>query len=131
MEELRYIQRFRNFEKVYFKIKEIAELKNKNEYENMALIQAFEYNYELAWNLLKDYLYELGFVEQSPRMAIKRGFEQGICSEKWLDSIKMRNITSHTYSEVKFNQTVNYIENEFIFLLDELYNKFKVDIINV
>ncbi len=55
MEELRYIQRFRNFEKAYLKIKEIAELNNKNEYEKMALIQAFEYNYELSWNLLKDY----------------------------------------------------------------------------
>ncbi len=130
MEEQRYIQRFGNFEKAFLKIKEINDIKNKTEYEKMALIQAFEYNYELAWNLLKDYLYELGFVEQSPRMTIKRAFEQGLCSDKWLDSIKMRNITSHTYNGTKFAQVVNYITEEFIHLLEDVYNKFKDDIIN-
>lgn len=129
MEESRYKQRFRSFEKAYFKIKEIIAIEKKTEYEEMALIQAFEYNYELSWNLIKDYLFELGFVEQSPRTTIKRGFAQGLCSEKWLEAIKMRNVTSHTYDEKKFVETVEYIEDEFIFLLDELYKKFKVEII--
>ncbi len=130
MEEQRYVQRFRNFEKAYSKIKEIDNIKNKTEYEKMALVQAFEYNYELAWNMLKDYLYELGFVEQSPRMTIKRAFEQGLCSDKWLDSIKMRNITSYTYNETKFAQVVNYITDKFIYLLDEVYSKFRNEIIS-
>ena len=66
------------------------------------MIQAFEYTHELAWNTLKDFLEEQGLhnlygSKDSTREAFKRGLIEN--GEVWMDMIKSRNLTSHTYNE--------------------------------
>jgi len=67
------------------------------------LESAFEYTHELAWNVLKDYLADVGGTtgllgsKDTTREAFKRGLiEDG---EIWMDMIKSRNLTSHVYDE--------------------------------
>ncbi len=73
-----------------------------SELEEQGLIKSFEYTYELAWNTLKDFLEFKGQSDiYGSRDAIRKAFQLGIIEdgEIWMDMIKSRNRTSHTYNE--------------------------------
>jgi nucleotidyltransferase substrate binding protein (TIGR01987 family) len=66
------------------------------------LIQAFEYTHELAWNTLKDFLESMGVQplygsKDTTREAYKRGLLDD--GDVWMEMIKSRNPTSHTYNQ--------------------------------
>jgi nucleotidyltransferase substrate binding protein (TIGR01987 family) len=73
-----------------------------------AVIQRFEYTYELSWKMLKRQI-----EQESPtpsdidrlsfRDLLREGAERGMITdvEKWMDYREQRNITSHTYDEDK------------------------------
>ena len=68
------------------------------------VIQRFEYTVELCWKMLKRHLEEKG-LERVDSFGIKElfraGYEQGLVADPvvWLDYLKKRNLTSHTYDE--------------------------------
>jgi len=104
-EDIRWKQRFNNFVRAFRRLDDAVQLKQSrdlSELEEQGLIQAFEFTHELAWNVLKDYLEEQGVVgliasKDSTREAFKRGLiEDG---DAWMEMIKLRNLTSHTYNE--------------------------------
>ena len=69
--------------------------------EQQGLIQAFEFTHELGWNVLKDYLEQQGiFGLIGSRDASRSAFQNGLVTdgEAWMDMIKARNLTSHTYN---------------------------------
>ncbi len=72
-----------------------------SEAERAGLIQFFEISFELAWKVLKDYLEDEGFTVVSPRDAIKQAFQAGLLDDGhvWIDALKDRNLTVHTYEE--------------------------------
>lgn len=100
------MQRFDNFKRAFARLDEAAMLAKQrklSELEQQGLIQAFEFTHELAWNVLKDYLEAQGVgpniigSKDAARLAFKNGLlEDG---EAWMDMIKARNQTSHTYKE--------------------------------
>jgi nucleotidyltransferase substrate binding protein (TIGR01987 family) len=53
--DIRWTQRFRNFNKAFSQLKKFIDKQELNELEKQGLIKAFEYTYELGWNTLKDY----------------------------------------------------------------------------
>lgn len=66
------------------------------------MIQAFEYNFELAWNVIKDFYEYQGVTDiQGSRDAFRLAYERGLISEGdiWMDMIKKRQLTVHTYNE--------------------------------
>lgn len=74
-----------------------------NELEEQGFIQAFEYTHELAWKLLKAFL-----EDQNPQAKLygsrdvtRKAFNLGLIDEghMWMDMIKDRNQTSHTYNK--------------------------------
>jgi nucleotidyltransferase substrate binding protein (TIGR01987 family) len=63
-------------------------------------VQAFEFTHELAWNVLKDYLEEQGYVGLiGSKNAAREAFGNGLLDDgdAWMDTIRARNLTSHTY----------------------------------
>ncbi|ETZ07142.1 hypothetical protein P618_200685 [Holospora obtusa F1] len=66
-----------------------------------AAIQRFEFTFELAWKALKNLYYEKGVDLNSPKDVFRHAFASGdIQDEKiWLEMLKDRNLTSHTYNE--------------------------------
>jgi nucleotidyltransferase substrate binding protein (TIGR01987 family) len=102
--DIRWKQRFRNFLKALQTLAEAVELaqhRTLTKLEQQGLIQGFEFTHELAWNVLKDYLEEQGFVDiigskNASRQAFKNALIQD--GEAWMDMIKARNLTSHTYN---------------------------------
>lgn len=73
----------------------------KNEFIRDAAIQRFEFTFELAWKVLKNYLEREGLEARSPRAAIRGAFSIGLLPEDegWLVMVELRNLSSHTYNE--------------------------------
>jgi nucleotidyltransferase substrate binding protein (TIGR01987 family) len=116
--DIRWKQRFNNFILAYREFDEAVELANRKELsklENQGLIQSFEYTHELAWNVLKDFLEEQGFTNLiGSKDATREAFKQGLVDdgEIWMDMIKSRNLTSHTYDKELANEIIlKIVEN--------------------
>jgi len=103
-EDIRWKQRYQHFTQAFKQLKsavELAEQRPLTELEEQGTIQAFEYTHELAWNTLKDFLEYQGLRDlfgsrDSTREAFKRGLVEN--GETWMDMIKSRNLSSHTYN---------------------------------
>lgn len=69
-----------------------------------AVIQRFEFSFELIWKTLKLYLEHQGHECGSPRAALKKAFNEGLITtpdeaDVWLQMLDDRNLTSHAYDE--------------------------------
>ena len=101
--DLRWIQRFQNYRQALSRLTAAVKLSRErplSELEQQGLIQGFEYTHELGWNVLKDYLEAQGFVSIiGSKGATREAFKNGLVEdgEAWMDMIKARNLTSHTY----------------------------------
>ncbi len=61
-EDIRWKQRFANFESAFLSLKEVIAQKNINEDLRVdAAIKRFELTFELAWKTLQDYLLAQGY----------------------------------------------------------------------
>jgi nucleotidyltransferase substrate binding protein (TIGR01987 family) len=103
-EDIRWNQRFNNYRNALQTLTEAVELAQQRpltKLEQQGLIQGFEFTHELAWNVLKDYLEAQGFVGLiGSRNATRQAFKEALIQdgEAWMDMIKARNLTSHTYN---------------------------------
>jgi len=103
-EDIRWKQRFNNYLHALQTLTEAVELAQQRpltKLEQQGLIQGFEFTHELAWNVLKDYLEAQGFVGLiGSRNATRQAFKDALIAdgEAWMDMIKARNLTSHTYN---------------------------------
>ena len=100
--DVRWIQRFANYRKALLQLSRFIEKGELNELEKQGLIQSFEYNYELAWNTIKDFYESQGETNiQGSRDAIRLAFRRGLIEngEAWMEMIESRTLTSHTYNE--------------------------------
>ncbi len=125
---IRWKQRFDNFEKAYNRIVLILDRKDQqDEVVKMALIQAFEFTFELAWKTLKDYLDENGFDLNSPKEVLRQAFQSEYIAkgEIWLEALKKRNETTHTYDDKVMDETTQFIRSEFFPPLRDWYFAFK------
>lgn len=127
-EDVRWKQRFQNFEKTMGLLSLSLEINNPDVFQKAGIIQFFEMSVELAWNLFKDYLQDQGFSEiRSPRDSIKKAFETGIIEDGhlWLLILENRNKTSHTYDESMAESVINEIKKSFFPLLSETLSFFR------
>jgi nucleotidyltransferase substrate binding protein (TIGR01987 family) len=88
------------------------------------LIQRFEYTFEMAWNVMKDYaLYQGNSEIAGSRDAIRYAFSSNLISDgdMWMDMIKSRIKTSHTYNEETANEIYQKIINEYF----DAFNSFE------
>ncbi len=126
--DIRWKQRFQNFEKNLNHLDEAMEVKNPDILQSAGMIQFFEMGFELSWNVMKDYVQELGFSDvRSPRDSIKKAFEIGLIANghDWLNFLEDRNLTSHAYDEETAKEIENLIRIKYLKLLKELHNSLK------
>lgn len=115
----RWIQRFSNYKKALSQLEKFVAKDDLNELEKQGLIQAFEYTHELAWNVLRDYLREQGnSAIHGSRDATREAFKLGLIEngEAWMDMIKDRNRTSHTYNQATADHIASNITERFVHL---------------
>lgn len=125
--DIRWVQRFQNYQRAYQLLQSALEIKNPSQVERAGIIQFFEMCFELAWKLLKDYLNEEGFSTNSPREAIKQAFQMQLIidGQQWLYALNDRNLTVHTYDENKAMEIENKIRTHYFPLLEQLYKQSK------
>lgn len=127
--DIRWHQRLKNFSKALSQLNRAVSLsktRELSELETQGLIQSFEYTHELAWNVLRDYFLDQGntFITGS-KDATREAFKNQIISdgEAWMEMIKSRNQTSHTYNQVTANDISNKIIDSYAKLFSDLKNK--------
>jgi nucleotidyltransferase substrate binding protein (TIGR01987 family) len=104
-EDIRWKQRFQNYKKALTTLKnavELAATRELSDLEKQGTIQGFEFTFELAWNVMKDYLEEQGITDIiGSKNAVRHAFNKGLIEDGqiWMDMIKGRNISSHSYDE--------------------------------
>ena len=104
MPDIRWKQRFQNYTHALQTMRRAMALNEQrplSELEQQGLIQGFEFTHELAWNMLKDYLQEKGIGDLiGSRDATRAAFKNGLIEDgdAWMEMIKARNQTSHTYN---------------------------------
>ena len=100
-EDIRWQQRFANYQRAHQKLETFFEPPSLNNREQQGLIKAFEYTFELAWNSLRDLLRSQGnSTLLGSRDTLREAFRLGLIedSETWMLMIQDRNLTSQTYN---------------------------------
>jgi nucleotidyltransferase substrate binding protein (TIGR01987 family) len=123
--DIRWKQRFSNFQKATSQLIEFIEKGELNKFEVQGLIQCFEYTFELAWKTMKDYLEEEGFIVKSPRETIKIAFQTQLimAGHTWIDALEKRNLMAHTYDEERAMEAEALIRNKYYPIIIELCSK--------
>jgi nucleotidyltransferase substrate binding protein (TIGR01987 family) len=125
-QDIRWIQRFHNFKRGFSQLQEAVNLTKNRELsllEKQGLIKAFEFTHELGWNLLKDYLEYQGNQEiRGSRDAIREALKVGLVQdgELWMETIQVRNLTSHVYNEETVQKAYSSILNDYVPLFSRL-----------
>ena len=126
--DIRWEQRFSNFLKAFDKLNEAVSKISIDEEGNIdndnflddiikeGLIQRFEYTHELAWNVMKDFLANVGDVKiYGSKDATREAFKAELIQngDVWMDMISSRNITSHTYNEETADEIFMKVVNDY------------------
>lgn len=125
-DDIRWRQRFYNYQKALNQLTKFIEKGELNELEEQGLIKAFEYTYELAWKVIKDYYEAQGETTiQGSRDAIRLAFQRGLISDgdNWMKMIKSRIASVHTYNLQVAQQISKDIHNLYFPLFLEFKNK--------
>ncbi len=123
--EIRWKQRFSNFEKSYKLLEKNITLPLKTDLEKAGIIKLFDISFELAWKVMKDFLEFKGIIANSPREAIKHSFQIDLLDDGhiWLEALSNRNLSVHTYDEDTAKKIIDDIKNLYFPQLKKFYNK--------
>lgn len=130
--DIRWQQRFSNYKKAFAQLKRFIDKGDLSELEKQGLVKAFEYTYELSWNTLKDFLeYQGKSGLIGSRDVFREAFKENIIvdGEEWMDMLKSRNLTIHTYNEETADEITDKVFNSYFQLFCDLEIYFN-DIIN-
>ncbi len=101
IEDIRWVQRLDNWTRALAQLTKFMQREELNELEEQGLIQCFEYNHELAWKTQKDFLEAQGVQDLfGAKNVAQQAFASGLIDdgEVWLEMIKSRNLSVHTYN---------------------------------
>ena len=127
--DIRWIQRFSFYNKALKTLSEavlLNEERTLSKLEKQGLIQAFEYTHELAWKVIQDYFIFQGNTEiRGSRDATREAFKAELIldGDNWMEMIKKRNLTSHTYNEEISEEIYKSIIEDFHFLFVAFQSK--------
>ena len=115
------------FKNAYIKLMEFIDTDNKTEKDRAAIIHAFEYTFELWWKALQRYIETIGTMEQyGPSSAIKTAIQYKVLQDEyeWMDMLRDRNLTSHTYKEDIAKDIYERIKTKHVVLFKKFIEKF-------
>lgn len=79
-----------------------------------SIIKRFEFTFELAWKVMKDYAEYNGYddMANSPRNAIRLALQMGIISDTaWMSMLESRNTMAHVYDEEEADSIIDELSN--------------------
>ena len=99
---------------------------NLSDLEKEGLIKRFEFTWELAKNLIKDYLEEKNETFDNMSIAIiRKGISTSLIKnrEVWTQALDDRNSMSHEYNRKSFEEVIENIDSEYLSIFEQLYIK--------
>ena len=112
-DDVRWQQRFTNYKRALNNLTGAVQLSAQRpltDLERQGLIQAFEFTHELAWKTLKDFLQARAVRGlYGSKDTTREAFSQGLIAdgELWMEMIRHRNLSTHTYDEATVNEIVS------------------------
>ena len=79
-----------------------------------SIVKRFEFTFELAWKVMKDYAEYNGYddMANSPRNAIRLALQMGIISDTaWMSMLESRNTMAHVYDEEEADSIIDELSN--------------------
>lgn len=125
-QDIRWQQRFNHYKKALAQLTKFLQRNALNELEEQGLIQAFEYTHELAWKTLSDFIKNQGTMEIfGSKDATREAYHLNLIDngEVWMEMIKSRNMTSHTYNEETTKKIINAIIKDYHVAFIKLQNR--------
>lgn len=125
----RWEQRLSSYHNTLNKLAEVVNLSQVRPLSGLekdGLVQRFEFTHELSWKLMKSYAEYQGYDGiAGSRDATRKAFEMGLITdgETWMDMIRSRNETSHTYDGDVAEAVVGKVLNTFYPLMLAFYRK--------
>ena len=125
-QDVRWRQRSSNYRSALVRLGEAVDLSGQgtlSDLERQGLIQAFEFTHELSWKTLKDFLASRGIEElYGSRDTTREAFAQGLITdgEAWMEMIRHRNLSTHTYDEATVQEIVTAVVSRYIAAFQEL-----------
>ena len=124
----RWLYRFDNYKRAFGLLREAMEtleVRELTQLEKEGVIQRFEYTWELAWKLIKDYLEHEGIVldKITPASVLRAALQAKVIDhgERWMQALDARNKMSHTYDFDVFEATIQEIQKTYLGLFDTLH----------
>jgi len=133
--DIRWIQRFNNFNKALKSLQvAIEEYREDEDSEvvKVGMIKFFEMTYELAWNTMKDYYEDQGETGiQGSKDAIKLSSGRGLITnaQAWFDMVNSRRLSVHTYDEDTANEVAQDIVETYLGLFIQLQTRLQVEML--
>lgn len=113
--DIRWIQRFSNFERAYIRLEEAMNMSSVNELERNGLVQRFEFTLEIGWKVMRDFLEAQGFdFIPSPKETFRQAQNAQYIdyAQELIDGLEIRNVLSHDYSGDKFQASEDKLHSK-------------------
>lgn len=129
-QDIRWKQRFSNFNQVYDRLNEVINVNDKQPADmitQIAMIKLFELVFELSWKTMKDYLEYHDLQVKFPRDVIKQAFASEILEDGqlWIDMLDERNLLAHVYDQKRAEYAAERISKKYFSGLTQLQNFFQ------
>ena len=102
-----------------------------NDRDRAGVIQGFEFTFEQFWKACQKIARSQGLEVKSPRSAMAAALQLGIILQEeeqlWLQMLKDRNLTSHTYREIIAKEVAENIVSTYLKLLQSSLKKMMED----
>jgi nucleotidyltransferase substrate binding protein (TIGR01987 family) len=125
-EDIRWKQRFSNFENAFNQLKNAVEKQEYTDLERQGLIKAFEFTFELSWKTLQDLFEEKGYKDvKGPKPVIQQAYKDSYIEDggEWMKMLESRNLASHTYDDATAKAIAEEIDSKYFKLFELLIQK--------
>ena len=118
--DIRWVQRLSNYSRALSQLEAAVALAKQtplSALEQQGMIHSFEYTHELSWNVLRDYLKDQGTQQlYGSKDTVRAAFAVGLIQdgETWMEMIRDRNHSSHTYNLVVATAIVGRVSDSYI-----------------
>ena len=111
------IESYETFKKAFSKLVEYVDTDNGTEKDRSAIINAYQYTFELWWKTLQKYLKQEEILDElGPGSVIRTAFQYNIIKngDVFMSMLKDRNLITHTYKEDIAEEIHGRIKDEYL-----------------
>jgi nucleotidyltransferase substrate binding protein (TIGR01987 family) len=122
-----------NFKKTLEELDAFLKLPIQNDRDIAGIIQAFEFTFEQCWKSIQKIATSQAGQVGNPKSAFSYALQNGWISweeeDLWIQLLKDRNLTPHTYQEDLAHEVLGRIQNQYLRMFQQLLPKLEAQVI--